>query len=85
MSANWIDFRCDLVICIETTNNVRPFADQLRSLAKDFLRNYSLAMCDSYGLDSIEKYRVKFILFKDYACCQDAMLETEFFNIDSIL
>lgn len=83
MSENWVNFHCDFVICVETTANVLPYSDSLKELIKTILRGYHDTMRERYEVQSIAKYRVKFIFFKDYACCPNAMLETEFFNIDS--
>ena len=74
-------YNYDFVICIEATSNVAPYADQLNKLIKEYIRHFLDRMEE---LDySLERLRIKFILFRDFSCCSEPINETEFFDINS--
>ena len=69
----------DIVMCIDGTGSMAPIIDEVKRNAMSFHQNLSEAMEESGK--SIEKLRVKVIVFRDYMCDTDAMVESEFFTL----
>lgn len=73
------DFNIDLVLCIEASKAMIDIADDVKLNIKKFLQYYRDELLDVWPKCSFF-IRVKFILFKDYGCCPEAMIESEFMN-----
>ena len=81
MGENRVNFHHDFVVCIEATSNVKPCASQLHNTLKKYFERF-LECVDEKDYP-LGKLRIKFILFRDFACCAEPIFETDFFNIDA--
>lgn len=67
----------DMVFCVEATSNMKPFATQLNELMKFcIIRNTDVM--EEYGRE-LHQLRVKFVVFRDFACCPEPIVESRFF------
>ena len=66
----------DIVFCLDMTGNCTG-AEQLRYGLADFAKNYRAKYLENRGFE-VKKLRVRFVLFKDYTCDCDPMVESEF-------
>lgn len=79
MGENRVNFHHDFVVCIEATSNVKPYASQLHNTLKKYFERFLECVAENdYPLGEL---RIKFILFRDFACCTEPIFETDFFNI----
>ncbi|MBR5448975.1 MAG: hypothetical protein IKV43_03215, partial [Clostridia bacterium] len=71
----------DIVFCIDMTSDmtVRKSLVEFMKMGKENFRE-SLTKDGGCGPDNL---RVRFILFRDYGCDNDPMVESKFFNIDT--
>lgn len=69
----------DIVMCIDGTGSMAPIIDEVKNNAMSFHKKLSDAMEESGRY--IGKLRVKVIVFRDYICDTDAMVESEFFTL----
>lgn len=67
----------DIVMCIDATGSMAPIIDEVKNNAMSFHQGLSEAMEESGKY--IGQLRVKVIVFRDYICDTDAMVESEFF------
>ena len=73
----------DIVFCLDMTGNGTG-AEQLRYGLRDFAAMYE--ECVSHNKDmEVGRLRVRFVLFKDYSCDEEPMIESEFFTLDEEL
>ena len=73
----------DIVFCLDMTGDCTG-AEQLRYGLADFAKNYKAKYLENRG-GEVKKLRVRFVLFKDYTCDCDPMIESEFFTLDEDL
>lgn len=73
------DYCVDIVMCIDGTGSMSPIIDEVKKSAMSFHSKLSDAMEESGK--GISQLRVKVIVFRDYICDTDAMVESKFFNL----
>lgn len=67
----------DFVFCIEATSNMASISKEVNCFIKSIaLRNIDVA--EELGL-ALLRTRVKIILFRDFSCCTQPIVETKFF------
>lgn len=73
------DYNVDIVMCIDVTGSMAPVIDEVK---KNALSLYGLF---KEGMDAegkpVDQVRVKVILFGDYGCDAEPMVESAFFNL----
>ena len=69
----------DFIICIEATSNVAPVADELKKFLKSFCNKFQ-DIVEEKDIDE-KQARVKFIVFRDFSCCENAIIQSRFFDI----
>ncbi len=74
-----MDVNIDLVICVEATKAMLDIADDVKQKIKHLIE-YIPEYSEEQAL-VIKKLRVKLILFRDYGCCPEAMIESGFVDI----
>ena len=73
------DFRVDVVMCIDATNDMNLFIRKLKVVAKDF---YQMLVTEMAEYDrTVDTLRVKVIVFRDYRWENEPMVETKFFEL----
>lgn len=70
-------YKMDVVFCVEATSNMKPFATQLSDLMISLLIRIADSM-KAHGR-SIRQLRVKLIVFRDFSCCPEPIVESKFF------
>lgn len=72
-------WKMDFVICVEATKAMTDIADEVKLVIKKIINDIPES-CEDIGI-RVAKLRVKFILFRDYGCCPEAMIESDFMDI----
>lgn len=70
----------DVVFCLDMTGNCTGL-DQVRNGLRAFRDKYEAA-CLDHKMMPLKRLRVRFVLFKDYRCDREPMVESEFFTLD---
>ena len=70
----------DVVFCLDMTGNCTG-AEQIRNGLRTFRDKYKEACLDR-KMTALKRLRVRFVLFKDYLCDREPMVESEFFTLD---
>ena len=73
------EYCVDIVMCIDATGSMAPIIDEVKNNAMSFHKQLSEAMEESGKY--IGQLRVKVIVFRDYICDTDAMVESQFFTL----
>ena len=71
------DYCVDIVMCIDGTGSMFPIIGEVKKNALTFHQSFFEVMEES-GI-YVDQLRVKVIVFRDYICDTDAMVESEFF------
>ena len=81
MASNYkITYSVDMVFCIDATGSMGGVIEMVKNNALHFYNDVTKAM--SAKGKTIDKLRVRIVAFRDYvADGEDAMLETDFFNL----
>ena len=75
------EYCVDIVMCIDATGSMAPIIDEVKNNAMSFHQKFSAAMEESGK--SVGTLRVKVIVFRDYICDTDPMVESRFFTLPS--
>lgn len=70
-------YNVDFVCCIEATSNMAPIAKEVNDFLKSFVPE-NVEVLENDGRKVLQT-RVKIILFRDFACCSQPMVESKFF------
>ncbi len=79
MAGQFGDYAVDLVMCIDATRSMSPIIDEVKRNALTFHEKFVEAMSENNK--DVEVLRLKVIVFRDYICDTDAMVESEFFTL----
>ena len=71
------DYCVDIVLCIDATGSMQPIIDEVKRNALSFHEKFKSCMDDA-GKD-VEQLRVKVIVFRDYICDSQPMVESDFY------
>lgn len=74
---NMGDYNVDIVMCIDATGSMWPIIEEIKYNVLSFYEKFVEAMEDKRA--SVGQIRVKSIIFKDYACDEDPMVESDFY------
>lgn len=73
------DYNVDIVMCIDATGSMSPIIDTVKANALSFYQRFVDAMEENDK--SVEQLRVKVIVFRDYGCDAEPMVESEFYTL----
>ncbi len=73
------DYNVDIVMCIDATGSMSPIIDTVKGNALSFYQRFVEAMEENDK--SVEQLRVKVIVFRDYGCDDQPMVESEFYTL----
>lgn len=71
------DYNVDIVMCIDATGSMAPIINEVKNNALSFYEKFVEGMEDADK--SVDQLRVKVIVFRDYICDTEPMVESEFF------
>lgn len=72
-------YNVDIVMCIDATGSMAPIIDEVKSNAISFYQKYIEEM-EVNDMD-VAQLRIKVIAFRDYACDDEPMTESQFFTL----
>lgn len=75
-----LDYNVDIVMCIDATGSMTPIISEVKANAM-MLRQQFIDEMKLKG-KRVEKLRIKVIVFRDYGCDKEPMVESKFFNLD---
>ena len=73
------DYNVDIVMCIDATGSMAPIIDTVKNNALSFYQRFVDAMDENDK--TVEQLRIKVIVFRDYGCDAEPMVESEFFSL----
>ena len=73
------EYCVDIVMCIDATGSMAPIIDEVKNNAMSFHQKFLDAMEESGR--SVGTLRVKVIVFRDYICDTEPMVESKFFTL----
>lgn len=71
------EYCVDIVMCIDATGSMAPIIDEVKNNAMSFYQRFIDAMEESDK--EVSELRIKVIVFRDYICDSEPMVESEFF------
>lgn len=71
------DYYVDIVMCIDATGSMSPILNQVKDNAMTFYQKFVESMEDNDK--DVSQLRIKVIVFRDYICDSEPMVESEFF------
>ena len=74
-----VDWQIDVVICIDGSSSMNPFIDEFKKNAVSFYQTFMEKMRDEEQY--VSKVRSKVIVFRDYGCDDEPMVESKFFTL----
>lgn len=75
------DYCVDIVMCIDATGSMAPIINEVKNNALSFYQKFVDAMDDNDK--TVDQLRIKVIVFRDYICDTEPMVESEFFTLPS--
>ncbi len=75
-----LDYNVDIVMCIDATASMLPIINEVKNNASH-LRQQFIDEMNIKG-KRVEGLRIKVIVFRDYGCDSEPMLESKFFKLD---
>lgn len=75
-----LDYNVDLVMCIDATASMSPIIEEVKKNAKQFYKKFAEEM--DRAEKSVQQFRIKVIVFRDYGCDSEPMVESKFFELD---
>ena len=80
MTANQgLDYNVDLVMCIDGTGSMNPYIKTVKDNALTFYQKFNAKMIEKDKM--VNQLRVKVIVFRDYGCDAQPMVESPFFTL----
>ena len=73
------EYNVDIVMCIDATGSMAPIINKVKENALTFYSKFDEAMEDQDKW--VDNLRVKVIVFKDYICDTNPMVESRFFTL----
>ena len=73
------DYNVDIVMCIDATGSMSPILGQVKENALSFYGKFVDAMEENEK--TVEVLRIKVIVFRDYGCDAEPMVESQFFTL----
>ena len=74
-----IDWQVDVVMCIDGSSSMIPFMDELKKNVVSFYQTFMGVM--RIGRRYVSQLRIKVIVFRDYGCDDEPMVESKFFTL----
>ena len=74
-----LDYHVDLIMCIDGTRSMYKIINDVKARALSFYPMFVEAM--EAADKSVQQLRVKLIIFRDYGCDSEPMLESPFFSL----
>ena len=71
------EYCVDIVMCIDATGSMSPIINEVKANALSFYEKFEASMEENEK--SVETLRVKVIVFRDYICDSEPMVQSEFF------
>ena len=71
------EYCVDIVMCIDATGSMTPIIEEVKANALTLYKTFVDGMEEEDK--SVEQLRIKIIVFRDYICDSEPMLESEFF------
>ncbi|MBR2966471.1 MAG: VWA domain-containing protein [Clostridia bacterium] len=75
-----LDYNVDIVMCIDATGSMSSIINEVRDNALAFYPKFVAAM--QAKDKSVQQLRIKVIVFRDYECDSEPMVESRFFTLD---
>lgn len=75
------DYCVDIVMCIDATGSMAPIINEVKDNALSFYQKFVDAMEENDK--TVDQLRIKVIVFRDYICDTEPMVESEFFTLPS--
>ena len=73
------DYCVDIIMCIDATGSMAPIINEVKSNALSFYQKFVDAMDENDK--TVDQLRIKVIVFRDYICDSEPMVESEFFTL----
>ena len=81
MPANqYLDYNVDIVMCIDATGSMHAIINDVKANALSFYRKFVEEM--ETVKKTVEQLRIKVVVFRDYGCDSEPMVESKFFTLD---
>lgn len=77
-----MDYNVDIVMCIDGTGSMSPIIEQVKANALSFYQKFVDEMEKQDPPKSVEQLRIKVIVFRDFKCDSEPLLESRFFKLD---
>jgi len=74
---NMGDYNVDIVMCIDATGSMAPIINEVKNNALSFYEKFVEGMEDADK--AVDQLRIKVIVFRDYICDTEPMVESDFF------
>lgn len=71
------EYCVDIVMCIDATGSMAPIIDEVKNNAMSFYQKFIDSMEENDK--EVSELRIKVIVFRDYICDSEPMVESEFF------
>ena len=71
------EYCVDIVMCIDATGSMSPIIDEVKNNAMSFYQRFIDSMEENDK--EVSELRIKVIVFRDYICDSEPMVESEFF------
>lgn len=75
-----LDYNVDIVMCIDATGSMSSIIDDVKANALSFYRKFVEEM--EAKDKSVQQLRIKVIVFRDYGCDSEPMVESKFFVLN---
>ena len=75
-----LDYNVDIVMCIDATGSMHAIINDVKANALSFYRKFVQEMENVEK--SVEQLRIKVVVFRDYGCDSEPMVESKFFTLD---
>lgn len=73
------EYNVDIVMCIDATASMAPIIEEVKGNAISFYQKFIDSMEENDK--EVEQLRIKVIVFRDYGCDDEPMVESEFFSL----
>ena len=75
-----LDYNVDIVMCIDATGSMHAIINDVKANALSFYRKFVEEM--EAKDKSVQQLRIKVVVFRDYGCDSEPMVESKFFTLD---